>query len=175
VVSVRKTAHFAAGVEHLAAAVDRLTELGAQVAFVPFGGPEDAEASTVVMRRCRSNPVLVPVDGWDDAAEIFARASVAIGVRLHAIVLAVCLGVPFAAVPYDPKVANLCEDIAYPLAPLWVPRRGSETRAAASLVDELWSRRAELAERLRGDAVRMRALAERNFTVLDRIVFAARA
>ena len=89
VVCVRKTAHWNDGVTALAAAVDRLAEThGAHVAFVPFGGLADAEASTLVIRKCRSKPVLVPLEGLDAVAAAIARARLVIGVRLHALILA---------------------------------------------------------------------------------------
>jgi polysaccharide pyruvyl transferase CsaB len=175
VVSVRPSARFAEGAERIAEAVDRLAfEHGARVGFVPFGGAADAEASTVVMRKCRSNPTLLPVDDIGAAARIFARARLVIGMRLHAVILAIRLGVPFLAIPYDPKVSALCDDIAYPLAPLWTPHgRSAAAPAVAELADEAWCRRDELAAALRADAERMRSLALENFTVLERIAAAA--
>lgn len=171
IVAVRKTAHYADGVSVLAAAVDRLAERhGARVAFVPFGGISDAQAATLVIRKCRSKPMLVPCDSLDEIAAAFARATLVIGVRLHALILAVRFGIPFLAVPYDPKVAGLIEDVQYPLASLWTPgTRGDNTRIDA-LVDDAWARRDELAANLRGAAEQQRALARRNFEVLDELV-----
>jgi len=171
VVAVRKTAHFADGVSVIAAAVDRLAERhGARVAFVAFGGIPDAEAATVVIRKCRSKPMLLPCGSLDEIAAVLAQATLLVGVRLHALILAVRFGLPFLAVPYDPKVSGLVEDVRYPLAPLWMPgTRGDSVRLHA-LVDEAWARRGELAAHLRGVAEEQRALARRNFEVLDDLV-----
>lgn len=175
VVSVRKTSHYADGIPLLAAAVDRLAERhGARVAFVPFGGVADAEASTAVIRKCRSKPMLVPCDGLDAIAAVMARAKLVIGVRLHALILAIRFGIPFLAVPYDPKVAGLTEDIGYPLAPLWTPGARGLAAAAEALVDDAWRRRDELAPLLHVAAERQRELARRNFEVLDAFVAATR-
>jgi polysaccharide pyruvyl transferase CsaB len=169
VVCVRKTAHWNDGVTALAAAVDRLAEThGARVAFVPFGGLADAEASTLVIRKCRSKPVLVPLEGLDAVAAAIARARLVIGVRLHALILAARFGVPFLAVPYDPKVLGLCEDVAYPLPALWTPGVRSDQAAVVSLVDDAWTRRDALAADLALQAQNMRELARRNFEVLAR-------
>jgi polysaccharide pyruvyl transferase CsaB len=175
IVSVRPCARFNEGVPRIAAAVDRLaTAYGARVGFVPFGGAPDAEASTIVMRACRSKPTLLPVDDIASAARIFARARMVIGMRLHALILAIRLGVPFLAIPYDPKVSGLCDDIAYPLEPLWVPGAPPAAPAsAADAVDAAWARHDELAERLRADAERLRSLALVSFSVLERIAAAA--
>ncbi len=167
VVCVRKTANWNDGIAALAAAVDELAERhGARTAFIPFGGLADAEAATMVIRKCRSRPMLVPLEGIDAVAAALSRAKLVIGVRLHALILAIRFGVPFLAVPYDPKVRGLCEDIGYPLAPLWTPGARSTPQQAAELAAEAWSRRTQLAALLRDAALQMRVKAERNFEVL---------
>ncbi|HTV73983.1 MAG TPA: polysaccharide pyruvyl transferase CsaB [Candidatus Acidoferrales bacterium] len=171
VVSVRKTANFTDGIGRIVAAVDRLADLGARIVFLPFGGATDAVASTAIIRRCRSTPLLLPVDDLAGAARLISRARLVIGVRLHALILAVRFGVPFLAVPYDPKVSSLCDDIAYLLPPLWTPgaRAGSESDPAA-LAQRAWEQHDALADALAVAAVRMRELALRNFEVLDALV-----
>ena len=171
VVAVRKTAHFSDVATLVAAAADRLAErYGARIAFVPFAGVPDAEAATIVIRKCRSKPALVALDSLDAVAAAIARAKVVIGVRLHALILAVRFRVPFLAVPYDPKVTGLTDDIAYPLAPLWDLRARIPPAAAERLADEVWSRRDELVGDLARAAREQRALAEQNFVVLDRLL-----
>jgi polysaccharide pyruvyl transferase CsaB len=171
-VCVRKAPNFADGASRIAEAVDRLAEAhGVRVGFIAFGGPVDAEASTTVMRKCRSSPTLLPTDGLDSVAQIIGRARLLIGMRLHALILAVRLGVPFLAIPYDPKVTGFCEDVGYPLPPLWTP--GARTQAArspADLADEAWRRRDELSALARDASERMRALAAENFSELQRLI-----
>ncbi|MBC5802634.1 MAG: polysaccharide pyruvyl transferase CsaB [Candidatus Eremiobacteraeota bacterium] len=175
IVAVRKTAHYADGVPVLAAAVDRLAERhGARVAFVPFGGMPDAEAATSVIRKCRSKPMLVPCESLDEIADALRRATLVIGVRLHALILAVRFGIPFLAVPYDPKVTGLLEDVEYPLAPLWTPGTRGDSARIDALVDGAWLRRDELAAHLRAAAAKQVALARRNFDVLDELATKAR-
>ncbi len=166
-VCVRKTAHQADGVAAIAAAVDRLAERhGARVAFLPFGGVPDAETSTEIIRKCRSKPMLVTLDGLDAVAAAIARAKLVIGVRLHALILAARFGVPFLAIPYDPKVAGLCEDLTYPLPPLWTPGERMAAARIETAVDAAWERRDELAVHLREQAAGQHVLAARNFEVL---------
>ena len=172
IVAARKTVHFEAAAAVLAAAVDRLSnEYGARVAFVPFGGQADAEASATVIRKCKSRPALVELPDLGAVAAAIGRARLVIGVRLHALILAIRLGVPFLAAAYDPKVVSLCEDVEYPLEPLWqAPSVGKSAADAAGLVDEAWQRRDELAALLRAACGAQRALAEANFTALDHIL-----
>jgi len=171
VVCVRKTAHQSEGVTALAAAVDRLAlHHGARVAFVPFGGTPDAEASTLVIRKCTSAPMLVSLDSLDEVAAAIGRAKLVIGVRLHALILAVRLGVPFLAVPYDPKVTGLLDDVRYPAPPLWTPGTKPTLAQIHATVDDAWGRRDELATHLQFAGAEQRARAERNFAVLDTLV-----
>ena len=171
VVAARKTTHFDTVAPTIAAAVDRLAnEHGARVAFIPFGGQPDAETATAIIRKCRSKPVLVELDGIDAIAAAIARARLVIGVRLHALILAARLGIPFLAVAYDPKVLGLCEDLEYPLEPLWsAPSLGRGAAPPDALVDSAWTRHDELAANLRESYPAQRALAEKNFTVLARV------
>jgi polysaccharide pyruvyl transferase CsaB len=172
VVAIRKTSHFDDVATLLAAAVDRLSLThGARVAFVPFGGQADAEAATIVIRKCRSKPALVELSGLDAVAGAIARARLVIGVRLHALILAIRFAVPFLAVAYDPKVLGLCEDVEYPLEPLWSPAaRDLGGSAIERAVDDAWVRRDELSAHLAGRYGAIRKLAEANFTVLAGVV-----
>ena len=59
-----------------------------------------------MIAKCASKPMLVPLDGLSEIAGVLARAHLVIGVRLHSLILAARLGIPFLHVPYDPKVAS---------------------------------------------------------------------
>ncbi len=164
VISVRKIASFRDGIPVLARAVDRLAEHGVRAAFLPLGGAADAALSTDVIRACSSAPVLLPECTLEKAAAILQGARVAIGMRLHALVLAARFAVPFLAVPYDPKVTALCEDLDYPLQPLWIPGTPCPSGDAIDeLVDRLVSERDGLSAQLSQRLPIVQAAAERNF------------
>ena len=172
IVSVRKAAGIKDVVEVLAAAVDRLSAAHqARVAFLPIGGRSDAEVSTMVIRKCTSAPVLLPEFTLARAANLIRRSKAVVGMRLHALILAARYGVPFLAIPYDPKVSALCEDLSYPLPPLFTP--GSPRPSPADLdasVDRFWSERDSLSSHLTAASERLRALAARNFEVLGEVL-----
>jgi len=172
VVSVRRVAAFRDAPAVVARAVDRLAQRHAiRTAFLPLGGAADAAFSTDVIRACKSSPVLLPECSPAKAASILRGARVVIGTRLHALILAARYAVPFLALAYDPKVAALCEDLEYPLAPLWNAgeRRPSEVRID-ELVDRLVLERDGLSRSLETRRESVQAAAERNFDVLGELL-----
>lgn len=176
VVCVRKAPKFEEAAARVAAAVDRLAErYGAKVAFLPIGGTGDAEASTAVIRRAASRPVLLSeVEGMAAVAAVLRRATLVIGMRLHALILAIRLGVPFLALAYDPKVSALAGDIGYPLEPLWsapaLRVKGASLEPIESLVDRAWSMREALAAHVASASIEMQRRAALNFDVLQTLV-----
>jgi polysaccharide pyruvyl transferase CsaB len=172
VVSVRKCMRLRDAQPVIARAVDRLTQQhGIRVAFVPLGGIADAEVSSSIIRLCTTAPVLVPATSLAKSAAILRRASVVIGMRLHALILAARYAVPFLAIPYDPKVAALCSDLEYPLPALWDPGAPRPAQAATdALVDRLIAQRNVLSADLAKRLTTVRASAERNFDVLGELL-----
>ncbi len=172
IVSVRKISNLRDGQHTIAHAVDRLAQAhGVRVAFLPLGGVSDAEVSTTIIRLCKSAPMLLPECSLARAAAILRGARVVIGMRLHALILAARFAVPFLAIPYDPKVAALCDDLGYPLDPLWTPGNPPPSDPAVdALVDRLMSQRDVLAADLRERIEPIRAAAARNFDVLGELL-----
>ena len=174
IVSVRKSAGMKDRLDVVARAVDRLAQAhSARVAFLPLGGAPDAEISTQIIRKCRSAPVLLPECPLPRAANIIRASKAVIGMRLHSLILAARYGVPFLAIPYDPKVRSLCEDIEYPLPPLLTvdpPGPKPAPEATDALVDRLWTERDRLSAHLLAAGERLRASARRNFEVLDEVI-----
>lgn len=172
VVSVRRIATLRDASAILARAVDRLAErYGVRSAFLPLGGAADAAVSTDVIRACKSSPVLLPESSLAKAASILRSAHVVVGMRLHSLVLAARYAVPFLAIAYDPKVTALCDDLEYPLEPLW---RHGEARPSDAAVDDLVDRlvreRDALSAHLAARRGTAQAAAERNFDVLGELL-----
>ncbi len=152
--------------DRLVSVCDRLSSAhGAQIVFVPLQLPHDAEAAITVIRRCKSAPALL-TGGYDltTMTALLSRCTAVISMRLHALILAARLGVPFLAVPYDPKIEALTAGLAYPLAPL------TRESQADELTEQWWSRRPALRDHLLARVPGMQARAMAAFDWLQALV-----
>jgi len=151
--------------EELAETVRRIAdERHAQVIVLPFQRSEDLEL-------CRSLaaaiPDAVPLEGPLRPAELMAiigRLEMLVAMRLHALIFAAAQAVPAVGVAYDPKVAALCERVGQPCIALGAVGELGE------LLERAWAARAELADERAHRAHDLKAQAERNFEVIERLV-----
>ncbi len=165
-VVVRHAPNFDRLLPQIAAFVDRLAfEHHAQVVLLPLQPPDDADAATHVIRRCKSAPVLL-AGGYDlpAMAAIVRACSAVVSMRLHALIVAALSAIPFVAVPYDPKIGALMQNLSYP-QPALVP--GTKVD---ELADGFWNHRAQLASHLKSATPPLTARARLAFDWLQELV-----
>lgn len=165
-VVVRHASFFDRILPQIASLVDRLSlRHGAQVVLLPLQVPDDADAATQVIRRCKSAPVLMS-GGYDlpEMAAILGRCAAVVSMRLHALIVAATLGVPFIALPYDPKVVALAQILDYPQPAL------SPGSKVDELVDDFWQHRARLSAQLLAATPPLAARALLAFDWLEELV-----
>lgn len=96
-----------------------LTHLGlshkAQIVILPLQYPMDMEASTALQGYISSGPepviLLQRTYSTEEFLSLIGNFDLLIGMRLHALIFAAVMGIPFLAVSYDPKVDSFVKAI----------------------------------------------------------------
>jgi polysaccharide pyruvyl transferase CsaB len=99
----------------VAEAVDRALEGGGSALFVPLQAgtrplEDDAAVAERVRRRMRraARCLVIPAEApVEEKAAVLAGCDAVLGMRLHALIFALCGGAPAVGLAYDPKVSSL--------------------------------------------------------------------
>jgi len=97
----------------LADFVDTATaETGLPVELIPFKKVMDEKYQKAIAETTKAKPKLLEyTDDKEKLNEIYGKAKVLIGMRLHSILYAIKTGTPFLAINYNPKVKNILESL----------------------------------------------------------------
>lgn len=89
----------------LARVLDKLSQQGYQIVFVPMAYPDDiSECRLIASLMQQDARVLEKYMTSREHLAFISRLDLMVGMRLHALVFAASRGVPFAGISYDPKV-----------------------------------------------------------------------
>lgn len=97
----------------------RQTEQGSVVVLLPFQHDVNPHHDLAFMRENFGDLpscVILDVVPLDLVGDYLRQLDVLVAMRFHAMLLATALGVPYLALPYDPKCFRLLEEIGYPHA-----------------------------------------------------------
>jgi len=133
----------------LANAADFIADrFGAQVVFVPLERKDIREAHRVVGRMAMPEHawVLKRSYGPRELHGLMEHLEMAVGMRLHFLLLAATAGVPVAALPYATKVVDFLESLEVRSPD---PERSGHAGALLSHIDRLWDSRDEQIEHVR--------------------------
>jgi len=106
-----------ASAAHLGGLRDTLRALAAErtVLALPMQDAVDREPSLAAIEGITGADVLPPGASLDEQLAAIGSASLVIGMRLHALILAAAAGVPALAVSYDPKVDAFAAQVGQPV------------------------------------------------------------
>lgn len=104
----------------LAAAADRLAEEGYPIWLMPMQPAVDTAVCHWIRERMRHPATILSGDYRpEDLLALMKYARLVIGIRLHAVIMAVNVGVPVIGLSYDPKVDGFFEEVGrMPLVPI---------------------------------------------------------
>ncbi|MGI9953206.1 polysaccharide pyruvyl transferase CsaB [Moorellaceae bacterium AZ2] len=114
-ISVRPWERMGVTLEALARLGDELVAQGWDVVFLPLHFPRDVEACRQVQRLMQGPAVIVKERlTLEELVGVVSCLDLLVGMRLHALILAAVLGVPFLGLSYDPKVESFCQQVEQP-------------------------------------------------------------
>ncbi|HBT47826.1 MAG TPA: polysaccharide pyruvyl transferase CsaB [Peptococcaceae bacterium] len=114
-IAVRPWEGLGVTLEALARLGDDLIAQGWDVVFLPFHFPRDVEAGRQVQRLMQGRAVVVKERlTLEELVGAVSCLDLMVGMRLHALILAAVLGIPFLGLSYDPKVEAFCRQVEQP-------------------------------------------------------------
>jgi colanic acid/amylovoran biosynthesis protein len=111
-----------AGINQIAAFIDRVNDMGYGVVLIPHVAERDANnddqiACIDVLRRVKSSEENVLMSGWFSSVEvksIIGLCDLLIGARTHATIASMSQGIPTVAIAYSRKAYGIMEDFYGP-------------------------------------------------------------
>ena len=147
-------------IEHAAAALTEVARsLPVKLLFIAMHTPDDMLLAERVRRVVGEAAVQPRPWTASQLLGVLARCRLVVGMRLHALIFAAAVGVPFLGIAYDPKVESFVAAAGQELVAL----EETALDALAERIMKAWNDRNALASRLAKIVPAMRAAAAENF------------
>ncbi len=103
--------------QKIAKTLDKVSQLGYDVIFVPMHGEYDEKTSFKVCDMMNSKAFVAPYDlSIEEKISVIGKSDLLIGMRLHALIFAAVMDTPFTAISYDPKIEAFAKHCQQPVA-----------------------------------------------------------
>jgi len=151
-------------ISQMAAAADRITELGYQTIFLPMHMPYDAVLSRQIIEQMTAPGYLLDANlSPETLIGACRQMDLVIAMRLHTMLFAACANVPVIGLVCDPKIAYFLEKLDMPSAGAVEDFQGE---ALMALIQSVLEERAAYQERLAHALPQMREGAKKNTELL---------
>jgi polysaccharide pyruvyl transferase CsaB len=151
----------------IARAIDMTTSnLDGGVVLVPFHHPEDFEYAEVIRNYINDKDSVAVLKGKYRPAEmlgLIGKCDLVVGMRLHSLIFAANMGVPFVAMSYDPKIDEFAGEFGIKPA-VHTPLIGPEMLFDA--IADTYEQRGRIKTRITETAKRLRERAQSGFDAL---------
>ncbi len=116
-ISIRIWRNERAYLNTVAEIADAMHEKGWKVVFIPMHHPMDIAPSQEIINKMKHRKSAILIDEknihFREVISMIGNVDFMLGMRLHAVILAGILGIPFTAISYDPKIDRFVESIGY--------------------------------------------------------------
>lgn len=125
-----------------------ISKLNATVVFIPFWEERDREFAVDIIQMMHHKKKAKIIGHYSprEVKAIIGQMDLIIGMRLHSLIFAASMGVPFAGVVYDPKVSSFLELIGQEKR--GVPIEELTSKTLLGVIEETWSSRKEISNEL---------------------------
>lgn len=147
VISVRDWKNIQRFKKEVADVADGFIRSGWNVIFLPMHYPADIDASRDIIKQMRENGAVLLDQKYDfrHIMSIIGNVDFVLGMRLHSIILAAVMNVPFAALSYDPKIDRFVERVGMKsVGDIRQLDRSSMERAIHPIIHDLEATRKQL-------------------------------
>lgn len=150
--------------QQVALFLDKLAETGHPLLLIPLQHPADVEYSFQV-RRLMQSPITIAETQFSstELMGLISHLRLLVGMRLHSLIFAACVGTPFEGISYDPKVETFLKQFGK--QPLF-DNANFNPQTVAEIVSQTISSHADTASIILDQAADLKAKSDQNASLV---------